>query len=142
SDRILKLEANIDDVTGEELGYCMQCLLEAGAKDVSFVPLYMKKNRPAYELHVICSPEQRIQMEEIIFRETTTIGIRRIEMERTLMERCIEEVETPYGTARAKICSYASIEKCYPEYESVVELCKDTKIGFRKVYQTILNSFK
>ncbi|MBO5247054.1 MAG: nickel pincer cofactor biosynthesis protein LarC, partial [Eubacterium sp.] len=107
SDRILKLEANIDDVTGEELGYCMQCLLEAGAKDVSFVPIYMKKNRPAYELHVICLPEQRTQMEEIIFRETTTIGIRRIEMERTLMERRIEEVETPYGTARAKICSYA-----------------------------------
>lgn len=136
---IVKLEANIDDATGEELGYCMERLMEAGARDVSFVPLYMKKNRPAYEVHVICDPQDVLRMEEILFRETTTIGIRRVEMERSVMERTLKNVETPYGTAQVKICRFGSICKAYPEYGSVVELCKKTKQDFRKVYQTILD---
>ena len=139
SDRIVKLEANIDDATGEQLGYCMECLMEAGALDVSFVPLFMKKNRPAYEVHVICDPCAVSRMEEILFRETTTIGIRRHEMERTVMTREETCVETPYGTARVKVCSFGSIRKTYPEYESVKELCKKNKAGFREVYQAILN---
>ena len=135
--RIVKLEANIDDVTGEQLGYCMECLMRAGARDVSFVPIYMKKNRPAYELHVICDPAEVGQMEDIIFRETTTIGIRRCLMERHVMQREIQTVETEYGTAQVKVCSYGAIRKVYPEYGSVVELCRKSKQDFRKVYQAV-----
>lgn len=140
TDRIVKLEANIDDATGEQLGYCMDCLTEAGARDVSFVPLYMKKNRPAYEVHVICDPCDVSRMEEILFRETTTIGVRRSVMERTVMRREERNVETPFGSARVKVCSHGAIRKIYPEYESVRELCRKTKCDFRKVYQAILDA--
>ena len=138
-DCIVKLEANIDDATGEQLGYCMECLQEAGARDVSFLPLYMKKNRPAYEVHVICDPVDVSRMEEILFRETTTIGIRRSIMERTVMDRELCEVETTFGTARVKVCSYGNVRKIYPEYESVRELCKINNVDFCKVYQSILD---
>lgn len=138
TDRIVKLETNIDDVTGEQLGYCMDCLMEAGAKDVSFLPLYMKKNRPAYEVHVICDLCDVARMEEILFRETTTIGIRRGVMERTVMNRENRSVETPYGSADVKVCSYGSIRKLYPEYKSVREICEKSGNGFREVYQAIL----
>ena len=137
-DCIVKLEANIDDATGEQLGYCMDCLMEAGARDVSFLPLYMKKNRPAYEIHVICDPQDISKMEEILFRETTTIGIRRSAMERTVMAREQQLVETPYGTASVKVCTYNNVRKVYPEYESVRELCKKSTKDFRNVYQAIL----
>ncbi len=140
ADRIVKLEANIDDVTGEQLGYCMDCLMEAGAKDVSFLPLYMKKNRPAYEVHVICDPCDVARMEETLFRETTTIGVRRSVMERTVMHRENCSVETPYGNADVKVCSYGSIRKLYPEYESVREICEKSGNGFREVYQAILDA--
>lgn len=140
--RIVKLEANIDDVTGEQLGYCMECLMRAGARDVSFVPIYMKKNRPAYELHVICDPAEVGQMEDIIFRETTTIGIRRCLMDRHVMRREIQTVETEYGMAQVKVCSYGAIRKVYPEYGSVVELCQKSKQDFRKVYQAVCAKFE
>lgn len=136
-DRIMKLEANIDDVTGEQMGYCMDCLMKAGARDVSFVPVYMKKNRPAYELHVICDPKDAEKLVQVIFRETTTIGIRHCLMERSVMNRQMCTVETAYGTAQVKICSYGDIKKVYPEYESVVQLCQKSKQDFRNVYQAI-----
>ena len=138
--RIVKLEANIDDSTGEQLAYCMDCLMKAGAKDVSFVPLYMKKNRPAYEVHVICDPCDVSCMEEILFRETTTIGIRRCVMDRTVMDREVRAVETVYGTAHVKVCCYGDIRKIYPEYESVRALCQKTQSEFRNVYQAVLDA--
>ena len=138
ADCIVKLEANIDDAPGEQLGYCMERLMEAGARDVSFLPLYMKKNRPAYEVHVVCTPGDASRMEEILFRETTTIGIRRCVMERTLMEREVRSVETAFGTASVKVCRHGEILKIYPEYESVRELSKQSNADFREVYQAIL----
>ena len=75
-DTILSLETNVDDCSGEALSYTMQLLLDAGALDAFCIPIYMKKNRPACLLKVLCNPEQRAEMESIIFRNTTTIGIR------------------------------------------------------------------
>ncbi|MGN0266239.1 MAG: nickel pincer cofactor biosynthesis protein LarB, partial [Lachnospiraceae bacterium] len=76
-DQIVKLESNIDDCSGEVMGYVMERLFEAGARDVSYMPIFMKKNRPAYQLNVICTTDKVDAMEKIIFSETTTIGIRR-----------------------------------------------------------------
>ncbi len=135
--QICKLEANIDDASGEQLGYCMSRLLDAGALDVSFLPLFMKKNRPAYEVHVICEPKDRERMIELLFRETTTIGVRYLEMARAMMKREMDTVETSFGTATVKRCSYGSITKTYPEYESIVQLCQNSGADFREVYQTI-----
>ena len=103
-DTIWKLECNIDDCTGEALGYCMGKLLQAGARDVHYIPVYMKKNRPAYQLDVICEEEKRETLENIIFTETTTIGIRRCQMERTVMKREFATITTEYGDAAVKIC--------------------------------------
>jgi hypothetical protein len=141
TDRILKLEANIDDATGEQLGYCMDRLLEAGARDVSFVPIYMKKNRPAYEIHVITDDAHVERMEEILFRETTTIGIRRQEMERRVMQREIQGVETFYGPAQVKVCTWGELQKVYPEYDSIVELCEKSGKSFAEIRRLIMDSY-
>ena len=85
-DVIWKLETNVDDCTGEELGNVMNLLFGAGARDVYYMPAYMKKNRPAWILSVICAEQDIFALEEILFRQTTTIGIRRSRMERSVLK--------------------------------------------------------
>lgn len=136
-DCIYKLESNIDDCTGETLGYVMQRLFEAGARDVHYMPVFMKKNRPAYQLNVICSEEDIEKLEEIIFMETTTIGIRRQRMERSVLNREIKEVQTSIGMAKVKICSLSLGQRIYPEYESVIELCQKSGLSWQEVYALI-----
>lgn len=138
NDRVCRLETNIDDCTGENLGYVMERLFEAGARDVHYTPVFMKKNRPAYQLNVICSRELVPEMENIIFRETTTIGIRRIEMERTVLERFAETVQTSLGEAEVKVCTLPDGEKrCYPEYASAKRLAGENGISFRDAFEQI-----
>lgn len=138
-DKIVKLETNVDDCTGENLGYVMECLMKAGARDVHYTPVYMKKNRPAYQLNVICDRESVPEMERILFSETTTIGIRRVEMERTVLKREAICVDTPYGNAMVKVCTTSSGEKkYYPEYESVVQLCRSHQTSFGEMYHVVL----
>ena len=134
------LESNIDDCAGEVLGYTMECLLEAGARDVFFTPIYMKKNRPAYKLSVLCSEEQIRDMDAILFRETTTIGVRRYQVERDILKRRIETVETPYGPARVKVCIFDGQEMRYPEYEDVKVLAKKQGISYKEMYQLVKES--
>lgn len=136
-DCIYKLESNIDDCTGENLGYVMQKLFDAGARDVHYMPVFMKKNRPAYQLNVICSEEDIERLEEIIFMETTTIGIRRQKMERSILKREIKEVQTSIGRAKVKICSLPLGQRIYPEYESVIELCRKSGLSWQEVYELI-----
>lgn len=137
-DYIYKLESNIDDCTGEALGYVMEQLLEAGARDVHYHPVYMKKNRPAWQLNVICCEEDIPKLEQIIFRETTTIGIRRIAMERSVLPREKKTVETKYGKAEVKVCVLEEEIRCYPEYESVVGICKEKGLSYQEVYREII----
>lgn len=137
SDEIYRLESNIDDCTGENFGYVMDLLMKAGAKDVNYMPVFMKKNRPAYQLNVICSPAEVRKLEEIIFRETTTIGIRRVRMERSILVREMKEVSTSLGTARVKVCTVGTEERIYPEYDSVAEICSRTGKAFREVFSLI-----
>ena len=132
---IWKLESNIDDCSGEVLGYTMERLLAAGARDVCYAPIYMKKNRPAYMLHVLCDRRQIPAMEEIIFNETTTIGIRRYKVERTILKRHEAKAKTAYGEVELKICEKNGIVYRYPEYESVKKLCEAAGVPFKVVYQ-------
>lgn len=136
------LESNIDDCSGEVLSFCLECLLEAGAKDAWFTPVYMKKNRPAYKLSVLCEEEQIKELDAILFRETTTIGVRRYRVQRDVLERWIEEVETPYGPAQVKICTFEGQEMRYPEYESVKKLAKKQGKAFSEVYREIKEIFE
>ena len=136
-EEILKLETDIDDCSGETLGYCMERLFAAGARDVHFVPVFMKKNRPGYQLQVICTRQQAPKLEKIIFRETTTIGIRRILVERTVMDRSIKTVSTLWGDVRVKVCEKNGIKKVYPEYEDVAQICRETGLSFADTFSCI-----
>ena len=131
------LESNIDDCAGEILGYTMDLLFEAGARDVWFTPIFMKKNRPAYQLSVLCAEDQIRALDAILFRETTTIGVRRYRVERTALPRRFFEVRVPGGTVRIKACEQPDgAEKCYPEYEDVKRVARETGKSYREVYQT------
>lgn len=136
-DTILSLETNVDDCSGEALSYTMQLLLDAGALDAFCIPIYMKKNRPACLLKVLCNPEQRAEMESIIFRNTTTIGIRIQEMQRTKLPRKIFALETPWGRADVKCCTYGNDTYYYPENDSVSRLAKQNGTGFTEMYNMI-----
>jgi uncharacterized protein (TIGR00299 family) protein len=132
---IWKLESNIDDCTGEVLGYTMEKLLAAGARDAWYTPIYMKKNRPAWMLGVLCTQDMIEKMEQIIFAETTTIGIRKYPVERSIMQRHPAKVLTAYGEVTLKICEKNGISYRYPEYDSVKEVCQMADVPFRAVYQ-------
>ena len=136
-DIVLKLESNIDDCTGENLGYVMEQLFAAGARDVHYTPAYMKKNRPGYQLNVICDDTSAEELERIIFRETTTIGVRRLRMERAVLERENYTVSTSYGDIQVKLCSGPDVRKLYPEYESVAEICRRENRPFEEVYAAV-----
>lgn len=136
-DTIYKLETNIDDCSGEALGYVMERLFEAGARDVHYMPVFMKKNRPAWQLNVICTKEDIEKLEHIIFRETTTIGIRRVEMERTVLKREEKVVSTALGEAQVKVCQARGVVRFYPEYDSVSKLAKESGTPFAQVYQMV-----
>lgn len=103
SDEILVIETNLDDVSGEIVGYVYDRLFEAGALDVFTSPIYMKKNRPATLLTVLAAPTQRQKIEAVLFRETATLGVRRHVVQRSKLSRHIEEVTTPAGTIRVKV---------------------------------------
>jgi len=133
-DTIYKLETNLDDCTGEALGYVMDRLMEAGARDVHFLPVYMKKNRPAYELAVICDGDKVKALEQTIFQETTTIGIRRIRMERSILPREASTVMLKEGALKIKKCLLPGGQiRCYPEYESVIRLAQESGLSFQQV---------
>lgn len=136
-DIVYKLETNIDDCTGENLGYVMEQLFEAGARDVHYLPVYMKKNRPAYQLNVVCCYEDIFKLEEIIFKNTTTIGIRRMPMERAILEREIRKVHTSLGEAAVKICTLPGCRRIYPEYESVAAICRQSGLSYQEVYRRV-----
>ena len=138
SDFIYKLESNVDDCTGESLGYVMESLFNSGARDVHYTPVFMKKNRPAYQLNVICKEEDIEKLEEIIFKETTTIGIRKIKMERSILKREIKTVNTSLGEVQVKICDLSSYKRVYPEYDSIIEICKKYDMSYQDVYNTII----
>lgn len=134
---VVKLEANIDDCSGEALGFAADLLMEAGARDVHFVPCFMKKGRPAYVLSVLCAENDVAKMEEIIFLNTTTIGIRRCSFKRTVLERDIVSVETEWGAAQVKTVEFGGRRFARPEYESVRRLCRESGRGFDEVYRAV-----
>ena len=128
------LETNLDDCTGEMLGLTMEMLLDAGAADVWYTPIHMKKNRPAYMMSVLCRESSIEAMEEIILTQTTTIGIRRYPTERTILERSEIQVETSYGPADVKVCAYKGRTFFYPEYESIRRICREQGVDFQTAY--------
>lgn len=135
-DEIMILEANLDDCTGEMLGAAMETLLAAGALDVFYTPVFMKKNRPAYRLTVLAKPQDRAHMERLIFRHTTTIGIRRRIDARSILKREQVRVNTPCGELDAKRVYLGEEERVYPEYESAVKLAAENGKALWEIYRS------
>ena len=134
-ERIFLLETNIDDCSGEQLGLALEKLMAAGARDAHFIPCFMKKNRPAYLLRVLADGAHLRDLERILFESTTTIGLRKIPVERTVMKREEIVLPLPFGPVRAKKCSWDGVARCYPEYESVKKLAETTGLDFRTVFE-------
>lgn len=133
SERIAVLEVNIDDMTGEMLGYVMEKLFDAGALDVFFTAIQMKKNRPATKLTVLSSMKDIDKIAELLFRETTTLGVRINQTERIVMDRKTEIKDTEFGLIRMKMASYKDIRKASPEYEDCVKAAKKTGIPLKDI---------
>lgn len=131
------LETNVDDCTGEQLGYTIEQMMNAGALDAGCFPVGMKKNRPGYMLQVICREDMRESLENLIFKETTSIGLRRYQESRRVLEREFVDADTPWGTAKVKVCSHHGERYYYPEYSSVKEISKKAGISLKAAYDEI-----
>lgn len=128
------LETNIDDATGETLGLALEKLMAAGASDAHFLPCFMKKNRPAYLLRVIAAAPEIPALERILFESTTTIGMRKLPVDRICMDRKNRTVKLPFGTVSVKRCTWNGVVRNYPEYESVRALAERTGKEFQLVF--------
>jgi len=142
ADRVVILEANIDDMIPEIYDYLMERLFEKGALDVSFSPIQMKKNRPGVLIKVICHPEKKHELTTTIFQESTSVGVRYYQAERIKLPREIKKITTPYGRLSVKV--FKNIEGEYyasPEYEECRKIAKKHGIPLKKVYMELSKLF-
>lgn len=130
------IETNIDDMSPQVSGYLMERLFEAGARDVFFTPVQMKKSRPGVLLTVLAAPEQKLRILDIIFEESTSIGIRCYPVERHCLERKTVRVRTPYGTVSVKVSVRGGrAVNAQPEYEDCRALAEKKKVPLKKVIE-------
>lgn len=133
---VTKLESDLDDCTGEALGRVIELLMAAGAREAHAIPIVMKKGRPGHQLEVICDGELAPALERIIFENTTTIGIRSMDMRRHALPRTPDNIETPYGRVSTKLVVMPDGHvRAYPEYSSVIEACERTGASFQDVFR-------
>ncbi len=133
------LETQIDDLNPQAIGYLFDQLFEVGALDVFTQPIGMKKSRPGILLTVLCHPQKQAACETVIFRETTTLGIRRLSQERVILEREIVQVNTPYGPVRVKVAKTPDQNlKAQPEYEDCAAIAKKHNLPWREVHRLVL----
>lgn len=136
-DKVIVLNTNIDDMNPEILGFVMDRLFEAGALDVYYTPVYMKKNRPAVELTVLCEGEKEQLIVDKILKETTTLGIRKTITERYKMDRETVKVSTQYGEVRVKVSKFGELKKFAPEYEDCRQIALSKDLPLWKVYNAV-----
>ncbi|MDL4842376.1 nickel pincer cofactor biosynthesis protein LarC2 [Aquibacillus rhizosphaerae] len=137
-DQMIKMEVNLDDMSGEWLGYVMDILFEAGANDVFYTPIYMKKNRPGVLLQLLCSKQSMEQMKSILLKETTTLGIRYYPLTVHRMERAFIKVETEWGPVTVKQgINNEEVFQSSPEYEDCKAIAKKHNIPLKKVYEQV-----
>lgn len=130
------IEANVDDMSPQVGGYVRERLLEAGALDATFTPVFMKKDRPGFTVSVLAKADDRERLAELLFEETTTLGLRMYRAERRVLERRWETVETPYGAVRIKIASEnGKVRNFAPEYEDCRQLALERKVPLKDVMQ-------
>ena len=132
-EEILELRCNLDDMTGEALGFAQEQLLEAGALDVFTTAIGMKKCRPGILLTVLCRESDREKLVQCLFRHTTTLGIRETLCQRHTLARYVEHVETPWGQVRKKVSTSQGIYREKYEYEDLARLAKEHGVSLQEV---------
>lgn len=137
AENILELECNIDDMSAEELGYAMDVLLASKAREVFITPVIMKKNRPAQLLHVLCDEENQEEIVRLIFKHTSTIGIRIFPCTRYILDREEKEIQTSYGIIRKKISYGYGVKKEKWEYEDLLKVAQEQGISISEVKENI-----
>lgn len=136
------IECNVDDTTPELLGAVAVKLLEAGALDVFLTPVQMKKERPGVLITVLAPLELRERMHDLLFRETTTFGLREHAVSRIMLQRRFEEIETPYGRVRIKIGRWRGEDvTAAPEFEDCRRLAQEKGVAVRAVYEAALRGW-
>ena len=142
SDRIVELQANIDDLSPEILGAVQARLLKVGALDAFFTPIQMKKNRPGILLSVLCRPSDRQEIQELLFTETSTFGIRYREIERITLDREVVQVQTAFGSIQIKIGSQdGKIFQVSPEFESCNAAAERSQQPLKRIYELAVEAF-
>jgi len=135
---MLKMEVNLDDISGEILGHLMDLLFDAGANDVYYTPIFMKKNRPGILLQLLCSQNELDKMKQILFTETTTLGIRYYPLTVHRAERIFRTISTKWGSVTIKEGIYGGqVIQSSPEYEECKKIALDQQIPLKKVYEEV-----
>ena len=132
-EEITRLECNLDDMTGEEIGFAMEQLFRAGARDVYTQSIGMKKSRPAVLLSVICLPEEADRLAAVMMKHTSTLGIRRQDMSRYVLNRSVETVNTAYGPVRVKTASGMGVRRSKAEYDDLAALAEKNQVPLETI---------
>ena len=133
TDEILELNCNIDDMTGEAIGFALEQLMEHGALDAFTVPIGMKKSRPGVMLTVLCKEPNKEEMVRLIFRHTTTLGIREKRCQRHILDRRMESVDTPYGKVHRKVSTGYGVQRTKYEYNDIARIAREQNISLFEV---------
>lgn len=140
TDSPILLETNIDDMTPEIYGYIIDRLLETGARDAYLTPVIMKKGRPGIQLTVLIDPDKETEITNLIFSETTTLGIRRMPVQRHTLTRRADTVETPFGPVRVKIADVNGKERMTPEYDDCARIARENNVPILDIYKAAQSS--
>ena len=140
-EQITKLECNLDDMTGEEIGFALEQLFKAGARDAWTQAVGMKKSRPGVLLSVVCLPEDADGLAAVMMKYTSTLGIRRQDLSRYTLLRGIETVGTPYGEVRVKRASGMGVERAKPEYDDLAALAEMHGVPLETIRKEIRQGF-
>ena len=136
-DGIVELRCNIDDMTGEAIGFALEQLLSQGALDAFTVPIGMKKSRPGVLITVLCREAQKDAMTGLLFRHTTTLGIREFPCSRCTLSRTVESVSTPYGTVRKKISAGYGVRREKYEYDDLSRIAREQGVSLQAVLEQL-----
>ncbi len=136
------IETNIDDMNPEILGFLMEKAFSLGALDIFFTPIFMKKNRPAYKLSILCEEKDKSSILDLIFKETSSIGVRITKVEKVFLKREIKEINTKFGKVRLKISYFLGEKKFTPEYEDLKKISQEKNIPLKKVYDFIFKEIE
>lgn len=134
---ITELVFNVDDMTGEDLSFAMDCLRDGGATEAYFTPVFMKKGRPGYQVTVLCPAEARDEIIHLIFLHTTTVGLREYETRRAVLTRHYEKRHTSFGDVTVKVSEGYGVRKEKPEYEDLATIAAEHDMGIRELREAL-----